>query len=131
MASFRLLPSVGKINAYVNSIMYSKASLDMIYGDLMEIEQYSPIQSSNKSGLKDWVFQRGIFVENVSYHYPDTDVLVLNNVNLEIPKGDVYKRQDIFHLEPIRIFSDIRNRRMAGCRNILSALAIIKEIGIH
>ena len=87
VASFRLLPSVGKINAYVNSIMYSKASLDMIYGDLMEIEQYSPIQSSNKSGLKDWVFQRGIFVENVSYHYPDTDVLVLNNVNLEIPKG--------------------------------------------
>lgn len=41
VAAFRLLPSVGKINAYVNSVMYNKASLDMIYQDLREIEKIS------------------------------------------------------------------------------------------
>ncbi|ODM05616.1 ABC transporter ATP-binding protein [Eisenbergiella tayi] len=87
VASFRLLPSVGKINAYVNSIMYSRASLDMIYEDLKEIEQYTPMQSYNRVSAKDLAFQRGIFVDKISYHYPDADVIVLNNVSLEIPKG--------------------------------------------
>lgn len=41
VAAFRLLPSVGKINAYVNNVMYTKASLDMIYQDLCEIEKIS------------------------------------------------------------------------------------------
>lgn len=43
VAAFRLLPSVGRVNAYINSIMYNKASLDMIYDDLKEIDS-EPVQ---------------------------------------------------------------------------------------
>jgi len=39
VASFQLLPAIGKMNAFANSIMYCLPSLDMIYNDLREIEK--------------------------------------------------------------------------------------------
>ncbi len=64
VAAFRLLPSVGKINAYVNSVMYNKASLDMIYQDLREIEKISRQRLSGpvkqKTGNLNRVFLRSI-----------------------------------------------------------------------
>lgn len=87
VAAFRLLPSVGRVNAYINSIMYNKASLDMIYDDLKEID-FEPVQEIEWQGKKEkWIFTKGVTVEHVSYHYPDSDVEVLHDISLEIPKG--------------------------------------------
>ena len=87
VAAFRLLPSVGRVNAYINSIMYNKASLDMIYDDLKEIDS-EPVQEIEWQGEKEnWIFTKGVTVEHVSYHYPDSDVEVLHDISLEIPKG--------------------------------------------
>ena len=87
VAAFRLLPSVGRVNAYINSIMYNKASLDMIYDDLKEIDS-EPVREIEWQGKKEkWIFTKGVTVEHVSYHYPDSDVEVLHDISLEIPKG--------------------------------------------
>ena len=87
VAAFRLLPSVGRVNAYINSIMYNKASLDMIYDDLKEIDS-EPVQEIEWQEKKEkWIFIKGVTVEHVSYHYPDSDVEVLHDISLEIPKG--------------------------------------------
>lgn len=87
VAAFRLLPSVGRVNAYINSIMYNKASLDMIYDDLKEIDS-EPVQEIEWQEKKEkWIFTKGVTVEHVSYHYPDSDVKVLHDISLEIPKG--------------------------------------------
>lgn len=87
VAAFRLLPSVGRVNAYINSIMYNKASLDMIYDDLKEIDS-EPVQEIEwKEKKEKWIFTKGVTVEHVSYHYPDSDVEVLHDISLEIPKG--------------------------------------------
>ncbi len=87
VAAFRLLPSVGRVNAYINSIMYNKASLDMIYDDLKEIDS-EPVQEIEWQGEKEnWIFTKGVTVEHVTYHYPDSDVEVLHDISLEIPKG--------------------------------------------
>ena len=87
VAAFRLLPSVGRVNAYINSIMYNKASLDMIYDDLKEIDS-EPVQKAEWQGEKEnWIFTKGVIVEHVTYHYPDSDVEVLHDISLEIPKG--------------------------------------------
>lgn len=87
VAAFRLLPSVGRVNAYINSIMYNKASLDMIYDDLKEIDS-EPVQEIEWQGKKEkWIFTKGVTVEHVSYHYPDSDTEVLHDISLEIPKG--------------------------------------------
>ena len=87
VAAFRLLPSVGRVNAYINSIMYNKASLDMIYDDLKEIDS-EPVQEIEWQEKKEkWIFTKGVTVEHVNYHYPDSDVEVLHDISLEIPKG--------------------------------------------
>lgn len=89
VAAFRLLPSVGRINAYVNSIMYSRASLDMIYGDLREIEINRPTGEERRqtSDTPEWQFHDGIYVNNITYRYPDAEAEVLKDANLTIPKG--------------------------------------------
>ncbi len=88
ISAIRLLPSVGKINAYINNIMYSRASLDMIYDDLKEIEGNQPMgKKTDDTGSQEWQFCKGIYLENVSYHYPDTETEVLQHINLFIPKG--------------------------------------------
>lgn len=87
VAAFRLLPSVGKINAYVNNVMYTKASLDMIYQDLCEIEKNKPIDVEWEGKTENWKFMKGVFAEHITYHYPDSDTEVLHDITLEIPKG--------------------------------------------
>lgn len=87
VAAFRILPSVGKINAYVNNVMYSKASLDMIYQDLRDIEENQPAEIEWAGMPENWKFEQGVFAEHITYCYPDSDTEVLHDISLKIPKG--------------------------------------------
>lgn len=87
VAAFRLLPSVGKISAYINNIMYSIPSLDLIYKDLKEIENFIP-KENDISVVEKWNFNNSIELLNVSYAYEGTDKKVLNNIRLTIRKGE-------------------------------------------
>lgn len=87
VAAFRLLPSVGKISAYINNIMYSIPSLDLIYKDLKEIENFIP-KENDISAIEKWNFDNSIELLNVSYAYEGTDKKVLNNISLTIRKGE-------------------------------------------
>lgn len=89
VASFRLLPSVGKINAYVNSIMYCRPALDLIYDDLKAIEDYVPEEQEEvKDKAETWHLKEKIELQNISYTYDDADKEVLSNVELTIHKGE-------------------------------------------
>lgn len=89
VAAFRLLPSVGKVNAYINNIMYSISSLDLIYKDLKEIEDIQVTDIGKKSpGFAKWDLEDGIEIRDITYHYPDSDIEVLKKVNLKIHKGE-------------------------------------------
>ena len=87
IAAFRLMPSIGKLNAYINSINYCKPSLNLIYDDLKAIEDckgedaYRPDKDENAS------FEEAINVNDVVYRYPDSDENVINNVSMNIKKG--------------------------------------------
>lgn len=87
IAAFRLMPSIGKLNAYINSINYCRPSLNLIYEDLKAIEDckgedaYKPDKDANAS------FKEAINVNNVVYRYPDSDEDVINNVSMNIKKG--------------------------------------------
>lgn len=89
VAAFRLLPSVGKVNAYINNIMYSISSLDLIYKDLKEIENVQAADIDKKdSNAAKWVLNKEIEIRNITYHYPDSDSEVLKKVNFSIHKGE-------------------------------------------
>ncbi len=86
VGAFRLLPSVGKMNAYANSIMYCKPSLDLIYNDLKQIEGCDESVLEKGRSEDRWIFEKGIRLDNITYRYPDADEPVLENINIEIPK---------------------------------------------
>ena len=86
VASIRLLPSVGKINAYVNNILYCKPSLDLIYNDFREIEGHE-FDSVSDEEREEFSFEESIKIKDITYRYPNTDKDVLHNVSLVVPKG--------------------------------------------
>ncbi len=85
VAAFRLMPSVGRINEHATNTLYALPSVDLVYHDLTEIEEY--IEKQDNEIREDWNLQKGIEVKNVTYHYPDTDELVIDNASLSIEKG--------------------------------------------
>lgn len=84
VAAFRLLPSVGKINEHLSSVLYAVPSLDLIYDDLIEIDQ---LEVAEKEIDIDWKFQNKLEIKNVTYSYPDGDINVIENANFEIERG--------------------------------------------
>ena len=86
VAAMRLLPSVGRINEHASNMLYAFPSVELIYHDLVEIEDYIGKRDVEKKE-PDWRLQKGIQVQAVSYHYPDTEEWVLEDVNFSIKKG--------------------------------------------
>lgn len=87
VAAFRLLPSVGKINAYINSILYCKPSLDLIYKDFKDIEGHDIKEPLEQADSNDYEFNQEIRVNKISYRYPGVESDVIHNVSFSIPKG--------------------------------------------
>lgn len=84
VAAFRLLPSVGRINEHLSIVLYAVPSLDLIYNDLKEIEELPEAAQECDS---DWKFKDKIAVKNISYHYPDSDVNVIEGASFTVEKG--------------------------------------------
>jgi ABC-type multidrug transport system fused ATPase/permease subunit len=85
VAAMRLMPSVGRINEHASNMLYALPSVELVYHDLVGIEGLT--QKDGQECIEDWKLQRGICVQDVSYHYPDTDEWVLEHVNFTIEKG--------------------------------------------
>ena len=86
MAAFKLLPSVGKVDNYLNLIIFLKPSADLIYRDIKDTEDMLGFMLNDKTQAPEK--SEGISVENVSYRYPNTEKDVLTNVSFKIPSGN-------------------------------------------
>ena len=86
MAAFKLLPSVGKVDNYLNLIIFLKPSVDLIYRDIKDTEDMNGylLQDADESTQNG---SHSIKIENVSYRYPNTDCDVVKDVNFTIPIG--------------------------------------------
>ncbi len=85
MAAFKLLPSVNRINGYFNKISYYKSSVDVLAIELINQDTESSINCS-VSQMKDLKFSL-IRINGLSYSYPNTDRVVLQDVELVINRG--------------------------------------------
>ena len=85
-AAFRLLPSVGRINGYLTQMLSTLPSIDLVYHDLKEIEDYQ--ESLHLDTVSEFVFQEQIQVRDVTYRYPDGVENIVTNVNLTIHRGE-------------------------------------------
>ena len=85
VAAMRLLPSVGRINEHYTDVMYSMPSVDLIYHDLLDIRDYK--DEDFERAEQEWKLQEKINISHVSYHYPDAEENMIEDVSFEIAKG--------------------------------------------
>lgn len=82
-AGFRLLPGLNRVLVQLNNVRISEASLEKI-----SIELSSPVKENIYISVPDLRFEKSINIVNVSYRYPGTDRDVLENISLDIRKGE-------------------------------------------
>jgi len=85
MAAFKLLPSVGKVDNYLNLIIFLKPSADLIYRDIKDTEDTLGLILADKTVAPESAEE--IKIDHVSYRYPNTDSNVLTDVSFTIPTG--------------------------------------------
>jgi len=91
-AAARLLPSANRINNYLTSIAYFEPFLMNVSDNLqMEIHDgsisYNSEDYRKKKKVEKLPVLKSITLDKISYKYPGTDKLVLDNADMEIPVG--------------------------------------------
>ena len=92
IASIRLLPATGNTISCISVIKYNIHSLDSLYAELKEAEQFKQQSQSNISQQPDRAsgkldFQSEIAIRNLVYKYPNAANNALNEITLTIKKG--------------------------------------------
>tara|TARA_X000000950_G_C13918554_1_gene662226 strand:- start:6782 stop:8527 length:1746 start_codon:yes stop_codon:yes gene_type:complete len=84
IAAMRIGPAVASMNVSLNSLKLGKFSLDKMYNELSELDNYK-FNSIEKKKLKEF---NNISFINVSYSYPNSQKFALNDISFKISKGD-------------------------------------------
>lgn len=87
VAAFRMLPSFNRITGLIGGIMFDLPSIDAVYHDLVEIEELIKRQKGEETISTQVVLKDSVKMEDISFHYPETDKLILDNANLIIKKN--------------------------------------------
>lgn len=97
VAAFRILPSLGRISSSFNQFMFCVPGINDTYNNLKaarNIEEKSDEEIGNSILIYDnlnqdsWEsFQDKLSIENITWKYPNTDKNVLDDISIEINKG--------------------------------------------
>ena len=86
-AAFRVMPSINRIISSLQSIRFASPSINVIHSELAlsdhDISEYKNLSSSQKSELSK------IFLKNISFSHEGESKLILNNLNINISKGEM------------------------------------------
>ncbi len=86
-AAYKLLPSVNAIYAYLNTIIYHRASIDLVYRDIKEANELTIKENDTSGEVEPLAYNDCIELHDVSFRYDNQEKNVLNHVNIKIPKG--------------------------------------------
>lgn len=87
VAAFKLLPSINVIYSGISNIIYHKASIDVIYHDIKDVESIH-VDFSEDCNTGDFIdFKEKIEINNILFAYENTDKYVLENICFSIKKG--------------------------------------------
>jgi len=87
-AAFRLMPSITRILAAIQSVRYGLPVLDSIAQELSLSNTVTQITSSNKMINSSSSFKDKLVMKNVVFSYPETSLPSLKNSSLEIKRGE-------------------------------------------
>jgi len=86
MASYKLIPAFQQIYISASNIRVSKSALDIIGDDLKNNKFHIRADNHTSREFNDL----SIKLTSVSFSYPDTDSLVLDNINLSLEQNLMY-----------------------------------------
>ncbi|MBQ5998241.1 MAG: ABC transporter ATP-binding protein [Treponema sp.] len=89
LAAVRLMPSINKIVGLYNTNKFKMPLFNEIFDDFMAVKDLKDKDEKKifKKAAENLKFEEKISVKNLSFSYPSKDVLVLNDVSFDIPKG--------------------------------------------
>ncbi|MCW9706783.1 ABC transporter ATP-binding protein [Fodinibius salsisoli] len=87
MATVRLMPSIQQLVSNYTNLRYNMVSLEPLYNDLKELEEYNTKFLEDRRSNKLLDFNKKIEIRNVNYRYPQGDVEALHQISITIPKG--------------------------------------------
>lgn len=93
MAAMRLLPSVNRINNYQTSISYFEPFFMGVSDNLQEEihddqVSYDAERYLRKKEVEKLEIRKEIKLEDITYKYPNTDTLIFDHADMEIPIGN-------------------------------------------
>ncbi len=87
VAAYRLLPSVNKFSVNLNQIIFYNPSLSAAYDNIQAAREYTNVEMEG-NGDENISFRHSINIQNVTWCYEAEEKKVLENVSLQINKGD-------------------------------------------
>ncbi len=95
LSSIRLMPAASNLLNYLNEVKYNAYTLDKLYLDLKESEQFDRPQYSPGADLplnsldhsQKLSFQDQVVLKSIVYRYPNAEKTALENMSLDIKKG--------------------------------------------
>ena len=92
MGTFKILPSVSKIANKINGIVFQMPALQSYYDELkatrkLDIENGKKTDGKEKNS--DFIgFRDSISLNSITFHYANSDKLIINQLNMIIKKGE-------------------------------------------
>jgi len=88
VATIRLLPSINRISASYNRIIFNKSAVDVIYKDLYSVKVDVYKNSAKENDEKEsFSFNTDINLKDISFKYEKAESFIFESLNLEIKKG--------------------------------------------
>lgn len=93
VAAVRILPSISNIATYINGLVYNRPALESAYANIMEARKYDlctkrpeTVKKTEKS--ESVSLQNVVSIEGVFWRYKPNLPYILENLSLEIHKGE-------------------------------------------
>jgi ABC-type multidrug transport system fused ATPase/permease subunit len=85
VAAFRMLPSFNRISGYMSTIMFNRNAIDVLYKDLVEIDELGDdVHALSVGNMHIDKLEQGIDIRNISFKYPESDKWILKDLNMHI-----------------------------------------------
>ncbi|SHE35377.1 ATP-binding cassette, subfamily C [Fodinibius roseus] len=88
MATVRLMPSIQQLVSMYTNLRYNMVSLDPIFDDLKELEDYNTRFIKDRKNKNKLEFEDQIVIKNLSYRYPESEEQAIDGISITIPKGE-------------------------------------------
>lgn len=91
-ATYRLMPTFQSLMMDVGTLRYYIHSVEPIYNDIVNLKSGFESESISENELKvseKYNFQKVISFDHVSFTYPNSNQIVINDISLEIKIGEV------------------------------------------